>query len=141
MTVSLVNRYAFCFVFDRSGKVLVLKRADFMRKRPGEWDLPGGRIHDDESLENGVEREVSEETGLKVSALELVTRGSGEHKGETHEFSYFRSIVTYTEISLSEEHTEYEWHEPLVASTLVTYKPHIMGLQVAQALDGSVTQK
>lgn len=36
----------------------------------GKWALPGGLVQEDESLEHAVERELEEETGVKVDYLE-----------------------------------------------------------------------
>ena len=44
----------------------------------GEWELPGGRLEDGEDLEGCVEREVEEETDLKVRAVRLVHAWSYE---------------------------------------------------------------
>ena len=128
----MTNRYAFCFVFNPEGKVLIMKRADFMRGRPGEWDLPGGKIEDDEAKEVGVIREVLEETGLALLTLELVVSRAGEWDGVEYDFSYYRAQTEGEQITLSEEHTECEWHDPLVASTMVTFRPHKMGFEVAK---------
>ena len=55
-------------ISDSSGKVLLLKRTDGMKK----WDLPGGHIKEIElergyqGIVDGYEREVAEETGLLV---------------------------------------------------------------------------
>ena len=51
-------------VFDRSGRVLLVKRAHEPLK--GEWSLPGGGVELGEALEAAVAREVWEETGLTV---------------------------------------------------------------------------
>lgn len=134
--LSGVNRYVFCFVFDSFGRVLVLRRADFMRARPGEWDLPGGGLDDGEEYEIGLRREITEETGLELGKLELVVRRGGEWQDGKHEFSYFRANAVAGEVRLSEEHTEYEWHEPLVAATMVQYKPHLFGLAETSRIAG-----
>lgn len=118
------NRYGFCFVFNDDGQVLVLRRSHAARSRPGEWDLAGGVIEDHETTEEGVKREVFEEAGLAVECLEFVTSRSGEWDGEHHEFSYYRSNTPTPNIVLSPEHSSYEWHLPLVASSMVGYKPH-----------------
>ncbi len=47
-------------VIISAGKVLLLKQND------GRWDLPGGKVDDEENIVDGLIREVEEETGLKV---------------------------------------------------------------------------
>nr|WP_202501749.1 NUDIX domain-containing protein [Streptomyces sp. SID5785] len=48
------------------GRVLVIRRAD-----NGRWEPPGGVLELDEAIEDGVVREVYEETGIKVRAERL----------------------------------------------------------------------
>ncbi len=48
-------------VTDELGRVLVMKRAD-----NGEWQLPGGVLGQDETIGQGLIREVREETGVVV---------------------------------------------------------------------------
>lgn len=56
-------------------RVLVIRRDD-----NGHWEAPGGVLELDESFEEGVRREVFEETGLKVT----VERLTGVYKNLTH---------------------------------------------------------
>jgi len=51
-------------VFDEAGRLLLVKRAN--PPAQGLWSLPGGRLEMRETAEQGVIREVLEETGLAV---------------------------------------------------------------------------
>ena len=53
-------------VHDRSGRLLLIRRGHAPHE--GLWSLPGGRVEPGESPEAAVEREVREETGLRVRA-------------------------------------------------------------------------
>jgi ADP-ribose pyrophosphatase YjhB (NUDIX family) len=50
----------------RDGSLLLERRADF-----GTWGVPGGGLDEDESVEQGIAREVLEETGLEVVSTGL----------------------------------------------------------------------
>jgi ADP-ribose pyrophosphatase YjhB (NUDIX family) len=54
-------------VFDAQGRVLLTKRTD-----NGQWCLPGGAVDPGESVSEACEREVLEETGLRVRVKRLV---------------------------------------------------------------------
>ena len=49
-------------VIDADGRVLVIQRRD-----NGHWESPGGILELGETLEQGVQREVMEETGVQVT--------------------------------------------------------------------------
>jgi 8-oxo-dGTP diphosphatase len=53
-------------VVNDAGQVLVIQRRD-----NGHWEAPGGVLELNESFENGVRREVFEETGLHVTVGRL----------------------------------------------------------------------
>lgn len=53
-------------VVREDGRILAIRRAD-----NGAWEPPGGILELDEALEEGVRREVYEETGIKVEVGEL----------------------------------------------------------------------
>jgi 8-oxo-dGTP pyrophosphatase MutT (NUDIX family) len=55
-------------VDDEGPGILVTRRAAKLRAHPGQWALPGGRIDDDESVEQAALRELHEEVGLSLDA-------------------------------------------------------------------------
>jgi len=62
------------------GRVLLVRRGREPLK--GHWTLPGGVLEVGESLTAGVAREVMEETGLHVEAIELVELVDRIHREE-----------------------------------------------------------
>jgi 8-oxo-dGTP diphosphatase len=56
-------------VIDK-GRALLIRRASEPLR--GEWSIPGGMLELGETLEQGVARELLEETGLQVRVLELI---------------------------------------------------------------------
>lgn len=70
--------------------VLLIKRKYDPFK--GQWAIPGGFVINDESLEDAVERELFEETGIKINYLEqLYTFGKPERdpRGRVVSVAYF----------------------------------------------------
>src|SRR4051794_31412224 len=61
-------------VVDEAGRVLVIQRRDNSR-----WEAPGGILERDETFEQGVIREIAEETGVTVE----VERLTGVYKNMT----------------------------------------------------------
>jgi 8-oxo-dGTP diphosphatase len=57
-------------VILRDRQVLLVRRDSEPRR--GEWSLPGGMLELGETLRQGVEREVLEETGLRVRVKQVV---------------------------------------------------------------------
>jgi ADP-ribose pyrophosphatase YjhB (NUDIX family) len=53
-------------VIDKDQRALVIRRSD-----NGHWEAPGGILELDETFEDGVRREVAEETGMAVTVNDL----------------------------------------------------------------------
>nr|WP_042195713.1 NUDIX hydrolase [Paenibacillus camerounensis] len=59
-----IGVYGICMVNE---KILVIRKS--LGPYTGQFDLPGGRLEESESLEQGLKREFSEETGHSVKEL------------------------------------------------------------------------
>lgn len=53
-------------LIEKDGAFLVTKRVGGDNYMPDHWDLPGGSIEVGETVEDGLRREILEETGLTV---------------------------------------------------------------------------
>lgn len=95
------------------GKILVLKRSDKDDHKPGVWETVGGGMDKEESPQQALLREISEETGLTVNVSNpfnvfTFKKDTGEFKiGITFLCEYLGGEVT-----LSDEHSEYRFIEP-----------------------------
>ena len=94
---------------DQDGKILILKRSTDSKTNPGKWELPSGKVNQDESFDHALIREVYEETNLKI-ALEHVV---GAPEQNLHIIRAVHIIMSGKiiegELNLSNEHEGYAW--------------------------------
>lgn len=95
-----IDEIAKAVVF-KDDKILLLKRSNYLKKYAGEWDLPGGHLVEDESTEDGLRREVEEETNLSLKNITKLMKNG--------KMNYFKADAGSEEIKLSDEHTEYKY--------------------------------
>ncbi len=59
-------------LIERDDNYLITKRASIDTYKPMKWDIPGGTVCCGETIEEGLLREVKEETGLVVEIQRLL---------------------------------------------------------------------
>lgn len=93
----------------RDGKVLLVKRSPQVQHHPGAWDLIGGHVEGDESLEDALRREAREELQVEVESLRLL--GAIHDPVEPAEISVFVVFRWRGEPvnAAPAEHTEIGW--------------------------------
>lgn len=52
------------------GNLLLVRKSLGSRCHPGKWEVPGGRLEQKETLGEHLKREILEETGLQIEAVE-----------------------------------------------------------------------
>jgi 8-oxo-dGTP pyrophosphatase MutT (NUDIX family) len=79
-------------------------------KRPGIWDLPGGRIGNDEGASNAFKREIEEELGIvEFQILTTLDHDIWRTKNGVPVFGIAFLIESADEIILSQEHARGAW--------------------------------
>ncbi|SEO45946.1 NUDIX domain-containing protein [Halogranum amylolyticum] len=100
-------------LFGPDGDVLVVRRTT-----DDGWELPGGRLDVGESAVEGVCREVREETGLDAAVRRPTHTAAWRNDRGNGRFAvYYYCTTERRSISLSPEHTDYEWLSPSDAVT------------------------
>ena len=86
-------------IVNYEGRILMIKRA----KKEGNlvWAFPGGKVEDGETKEEACIREVYEETGLRVSIIELL--GERIHPETGTKIAYFLCKQENGEIMIQDE--------------------------------------
>lgn len=95
-------------VIRNNGKFLVMKRSE-ETSSSGLWTFPGGKIKENEDVEEAALREVKEETGLEP---EIIREGeSYMNTGELGEWKIFPVLMESDsrEVEMNHEHSEYRW--------------------------------
>jgi 8-oxo-dGTP diphosphatase len=89
-------------ITDDHDRALLIQRAD-----NGHWEPPGGVLELGESIEDGLRREVREETGLEIEPIVL----TGVYKNMARGIValVFRAKITGGQLSPSIESTAFRW--------------------------------
>lgn len=118
----IVSVYA--LIRNEKGEFLLLRRSENSRTNPGKWDLPGGKVNPDESLKEGVVREVWEETGISIAPADVAGQVNFELPEKKVIAIVFNGGYVIADVKLSDEHMEYSWvslKEILGMETLPAY--------------------
>lgn len=114
-------------VVDKEGRVLITQRRD-----NGRWEPPGGVLELEETIEEGLRREVLEETGVEVEPIRL----TGIYKNMTLGVValVFRARMVGGEPGPTDETIQVEWVEGREAAKRM---PGVYAIRVLDALDGT----
>lgn len=110
-----IKRYVDCILVSPDDKILILRRANYMKKFGGKWGFVGGSIDDkDKDSKAAVKREIKEETGWELTwneEHEMKMFDKINHKDNSSTEYWLVKLETEPEIKISREHSKYEWYE------------------------------
>ncbi len=116
-------------IHNLEGRLLLLqsKPKKFKKEGGSYWDIPGGRIQKNESLEEALKREVYEETGLQnitlVSPFKMALSNIRipTQNGDVGLIfaTYLCEVIGDSSIQLSDEHIDFGWFDPYKAIELL----------------------
>ena len=100
-------------VINKGNKFLVVLRSPDSLHFPSHWDFPGGKLEQGEDPFSGIEREVLEETNLKIKPLGVIGTYTMKldvpYKVVSHRFVVYNVRVLSGKVRLSKEHTKFMW--------------------------------
>lgn len=107
------KHYANMIVVSPDNKILILRRANYMKKFGGKWGFPGGSVNEnDKSIKDSAIRELEEETQIKLSWNEIHNcekyESINNEDGSISDY-FIVKLESLPEIKISREHSKYEW--------------------------------
>lgn len=103
-------------MITKDGRVLAVQRSKTM-KMPLLWEFPGGKIHDNESEESALIREIHEELGATITILSPLQIVQHEYPKFSIDLLPFHAELTSTTLVLT-EHVNLFWCTPRELSAL-----------------------
>ena len=94
-------------------RILILRRANYMRKFGGYWGFVGGSIDKkDNNSKEAIIREIKEETGIELTVNEqnkMKSLDTVKHDNNSDTEYWLVNLESKPEIKISKEHSKYEW--------------------------------
>lgn len=96
-------------IMDSKGRCLVLRRSASSKANAGKWDFPGGKVDPGETFDQGLLREVSEETGIDIFLSRVAGAGESELPERNVAYLFMEAVADSTQVHLSAEHDDFAW--------------------------------
>lgn len=105
-----------CAIIEYNGKILAVQRGE-RQSLPLKWEFPGGKIHQGESPEMCVVREVSEELNIHIAVIRPLSLVSHDYPDFSVTLHPFICAIVSGDIILR-EHKAMIWLSPRELQTL-----------------------
>jgi 8-oxo-dGTP pyrophosphatase MutT (NUDIX family) len=125
-------------ILEHDGKILLLKRSNQVGTYRGLWGGVAGYVEELEEPYDTAIKEIRQEVGIEVDALELVRKGNPIEFSDTYDgrrynwivYPFLFHIQSKELVQIDWEHEEYRWVHP----------SEVRKLETVPGLDEVVTQ-
>ena len=94
-------------IVECNEEILLLRRANYIKRFGGKWCLPGGHIDNNESSKIAIIRELKEETNISIDNVNFFTNYK-YMSGDTSDI-YYIILTEKPNVKISREHAQYKW--------------------------------
>ncbi len=132
----IVTNYIELHICHKAGdgnKFLLLKRSETAKIYPGIWQMITGTIESHEHTKDTLIRELYEETGLKAQQIYSIPRINTFYLAIADKICMspvFLCFVENTDVTISDEHTEYKWASFEEACKLIHWPNQVESLEI-----------
>ena len=92
----------------KDGKILIAKRSTGNKDVIGKWEFPGGKVEENETEKQAIEREIKEEFDILVRAEKFVTNVISKDKDRQIDLKLYLCKYIDGKIKLN-DHSDYRW--------------------------------
>lgn len=98
-------------LIKRDDSYLFLRRSQSFKPGPQKWDIPGGRIEPEESLHEALQREIREETGMRLENIDalLAAQDIFVEPKDLHVVRLTYVATASGNVAVSDEHDAHQW--------------------------------
>jgi len=108
-----------CYIHDKEGRILLLRRNPNRKYNPDKWELPGGKVERWQDFHQAVHDEILGETGFNVAITDpfapfLISKQiiEGPYAGKFYLEHVFDAALKSGKFRLSPDHQDFIWHHP-----------------------------
>ena len=99
-------------IIELDNYILLCQRHCDSLRFPLKWEFPGGKVEKGESPEDAIKRELNEELGITVEALEKIDAYSFSYPNEKAFYLHFFKINEYNNTTQNMQFETMSWVHP-----------------------------
>jgi 8-oxo-dGTP diphosphatase len=135
------------------GKYLVLKRGEHEIAYPGKYTFPGGKVEDNDTVEETLIKEAKEEANLTLKQGKILLKDKSFIRPDGQSvkvFSYFCEVEDDSVVKISADFTDYKWvtleelrkiaHVGIEEELIIAEKLYSLGIDLNKIKTSSVKE-